>query len=272
MKHQQDLSPAEVYERYLSRTIADPWTRVLLEIADPEIGEQALDLACGTGSVARQLAPMIGESGQVLATDINADMLDVGRVQATPMGAAITWQQGDATHLDLQNDAFDLVVCQQGLQFFPDRAASMHEIRRVLRHGGRSVISVWQGLDQHPLYKTLFTATADHLGVSISDVDVAFSLSEPRELWALLNDAGFQQIEIIPKTLLISMPEPERFVQLSVLGAATSIPAFMSLDTTQRATLINEISEQTYAAVRQFKDGDRLSLSMSTNIAVAYNQ
>lgn len=272
MNHQQNLSPAEAYERYLSRTIADPWTRVLLEIAVPEVGEQVLDLACGTGSVARQLAPMVGKSGQVLAIDINADMLDVGRGQATPTGAAIVWQQGDAAHLDLPDDAFDLVLCQQGLQFFPDRAASVREVRRVLRHGGRSVISVWRDLDQHPLYKTLFTATADHLGVSISEVDVAFSLSEPGELWALLNDAGFQQIEIISKSLLISMPEPERFVQLSVLGAATSIPAFMSLDAVQRATLINEISEETYAAARQFQDGNRLSLAMSTNIAVAYNQ
>lgn len=88
----------------------------------------------------------------------------------------------------------------------------------------------------------------------------------------MLNDAGFQQIEIISKSLLISMPEPERFVQLSVLGAATSIPAFMSLDAVQRATLINEISEETYAAARQFQDGNRISLAMSTNIAVAYNQ
>jgi type II secretory pathway component PulF len=64
-------------------------------------------------------------------------------------------------------------------------------------------------------------------------------------------------------------PEPERFVQLSVLGAATSIPAFMSLDTVQRTTLINEISEETYAAIRQFRNGDTLSLAMSTNIVVA---
>src|SRR5690554_7815755 len=119
----------------------------LLEIAVPEVGEQVLDLASGTGSVARQLAPMVGKSGQVLAIDINADMLDVGRGQATPVGAAIVWQQGDAAHLDLPDDAFDLVLCQQGLQFFPDRAASVREVRRVLRHGGRSVISVWRDLD-----------------------------------------------------------------------------------------------------------------------------
>lgn len=269
MNHQQELSPAEVYERYLSRTIADPWTRVLLEIAAPEVGEHVLDLACGTGSVARQLAPMVGESGQVLAIDINTDMLDVGRRQATPAGTAIDWQHGDATRLSLPDDTFDLVLCQQGLQFFPDRAASIREIRRVLRPGGRTVISVWQGLDQHPLYQTLFAATAEHLGIPVSEVDVAFSLSDPEKLWVLLNDAGFQQIEIIPKTLLIHMPEPKRFVQLSVLGAATSIPAFMSLDAAQRATLISKISEETYAAAQQFQEGDKLSLEMSTNIAVA---
>lgn len=269
MSQPHNLSPAEVYERYLSRTIADPWTRVLLELAVPKLGERVLDLACGTGSVSRQLAPMLGASGEVLALDINANMLEVGRAQPAPVGAPIVWQKGNAARLALPDQAFDLVLCQQGPQFFPDRAASASEIRRVLRNGGRSVISVWQGLDQHPVYKALFAATADHLGVPISAVDVAFSLSEPEELQVLLSDAGFQHVKIIPRTLLIHMPEPERFVQLSILGAATSVPAFIRLDTVQRDALIHAISKETSEVVQQFRDGGMLTLSMSTNIAVA---
>src|SRR5690625_5058545 len=78
---QQNDNPAEVYERYLSRPIADPWTRVLIDLANPQSGERVLDLACGTGSVARQVAPMVGSSGQILAVDINPAMLQVGRAQ-----------------------------------------------------------------------------------------------------------------------------------------------------------------------------------------------
>src|SRR5690625_3312311 len=137
VNQKHDLSPAEVYERYMSRTIADPWTEVLLDLAAPVPGERALDLACGTGSVARQLAPMVGASGLVVAVDINAEMLNVGRKQSVPDGASIVWQKCNATRLDIPDNTFDLVVCQQGLQFFPDRAASALEIRRVLQEKGR---------------------------------------------------------------------------------------------------------------------------------------
>jgi len=112
VNQQSNLSPAEVYERYLSCAIADPWTRVLLELASPKPGERVLDIACGTGSVARQVAPMVGISGQVLALDINSEMLEVGRAQPPPAGASILWQEGDATRLELPGDAFDLVLCQ----------------------------------------------------------------------------------------------------------------------------------------------------------------
>ncbi|MCX5565828.1 class I SAM-dependent methyltransferase [Alcaligenes phenolicus] len=269
VNQQHDLSPAEVYERYMSRSIADPWTRVLLDFAAPVLGERALDLACGTGSVARQLAPIVGTSGQVLAVDSNADMLEVGRRQTLPSGASILWEQGNAVRLEIPDDAFDLVLCQQGLQFFPDRLASVREMRRVLRKDGRAVISVWQGLDQHPVYDALFKTTARHLRVPLSNVDVAFSLSDPGELLLLLKNGGFQDVDLYPKTLLIQMPEPERFVQLSVLGAATSVPAFIELDAAQRDALINAVSTETLEVVQQFRVGNVLTLPMSTTIAVA---
>jgi SAM-dependent methyltransferase len=136
-------SPAEVYERYLGRAIADPFTRVLLDFARPKPGESVLDLAAGTGSVARHVAPIGGAEGHLVAVDINPAMLAVGRAVPTPPGARIEWREDDAIKLDLPDQAFDLVLCQQGLQFFPDRAASLREIRRVLRPGGRTAIWIW---------------------------------------------------------------------------------------------------------------------------------
>lgn len=198
MSQRQMPGPAEVYEHYLARAIADPWTRVLLELASPQSGEQVLDLACGTGSVARQAAPMVGVTGHVVAVDINPDMLETGRAQPAPAGAPIAWRQGDATRLELPDDAFDLVLCQQGLQFFPDRAASLREMRRVLRNEGRAVMSVWGSLDRHPVYEALFKATARHMGEGLAGLEIPFSLSDPRELESLLGDAGFRRIEISP--------------------------------------------------------------------------
>ena len=270
MNGPQGPDPAETYEQYLGPAIAHPWTRVLLEFAAPKPGEWVLDVACGTGSVARHVAPMVGREGKVVALDISPAMLAVARAQPVPPGVTIEWREGNAVRLDLPADAFDLVLCQQGLQFFPDRAASVREMRRVLQNGGRVVISVWQALQRHPVYEALFEATARHLGAAVSTLDVSFSLSDPEELRRVLNDAGFERIAITPWSLEVHVPTPERFVQLTVLGAATSIPAFARLDTAARSALVDAVTGETQAVAERYRDGNTLTFSMFTHIAVAY--
>ena len=116
-----DENPAEVYERYLGRFMADPFTRVLLQLVAPRWGERVLDLASGTGSVARHVAPLVGAEGRVIALDLGRPMLAVGAAMPVSGGAGIEWQEGDALSLAFPDQAFDLVLCQQGLQFFSDR-------------------------------------------------------------------------------------------------------------------------------------------------------
>jgi ubiquinone/menaquinone biosynthesis C-methylase UbiE len=243
---------------------------VLLEYAAPQTGERALDVACGTGSVARHVAPLVGAAGKVVALDLSPAMLAVARRLPAPGGATIAWLEGNAIRLDLPDAAFDLVLCQQGLQFFPDRAAALREMRRVLIAGGRVVISVWQALHHHPVYEALLQATARHLGVPITTMEVSFSLWDAEELRMLLSEAGFQRIEITPRSLTIHLPAPERFVQLTVLGAATSIPAVAHLDAAARSTLVEAVSSETQAVAQRYRDGNTLTFPMSTHIAVAY--
>lgn len=263
-------SPAETYEYYLGPAMADPFTQILLGYVSPRQGERVLDLACGTGSAARHIAPMLGTEGKVVALDINPDMLAVGSAQPAPAGAPIEWRQGTAVRLDLPNEAFDLVLCQQGLQFFSDRTASVREMRRVLSSGGRAGISVWQSLEQHPLYRALFESTVRHLGAAIADVSLSFSLGEADELRTLLSDAGFQRIEIHSRSLEVRLPTPKRFVQLTVLGAATTVPMFAKLDASARSELAEAVAQETQAFVRQFSDRDSLVFPMSTHIAIGY--
>ena len=269
MSQQQGLNPAATYEQYLGPAISHPWTRVLLEYAAPQPGERALDVACGTGSVARHVAPMVGADGKVVALDVNPDMLAVARALPAPPGATIEWLGGNAIRLDLADESFDLVLCQQGLQFFPDRAASLREMRRVLVEGGRFAISVWQALHRHPVYEALLEATARYLGVTIASVELSFSLSHADELRALLGEAGFQSIEIFPRSLTIHVPSPERFVELTVLGAATSIPAFAQLDATARSALVEAVRDETQAVEQRYRERDKLTFPMYVHIAVA---
>jgi len=105
-----------------------------------------LDVACGTGIVARQAAPLVGADGQVVALDMNPAMLAVARALPAPSGATIHWREGDAMDLPFEDGAFDVVLCQHGLQFVPDRARAVREMRRVLAPGGRALVIVLEAV------------------------------------------------------------------------------------------------------------------------------
>ena len=100
----------------------------------------------------------------------------------------------------------------------------------MLTPGGRVAISVWQQLSFHPLYEALFKATACHLDIPLSAIDVSFSLGDAGELAWALKAAGFQRVTAMPQSLDIRLPSPELFVQLTVAGATTSVPAFRVMD------------------------------------------
>lgn len=270
MSLQQSPTPAEMFDRYFGPALFIPWANVLLEHAAPRPGERVLDLACATGTVARHVAPVVGEKGAVIGLDINPDMLAVARARPAPEGAPIEWRQGDATSLDVPDGALDLVLCQQGLQFFPDRTAAVREMRRVLTDSGRVVLNVWQALDLHPVYEALCEAEARQLGVPLSDVASPWSLPDAGELGVLLNEAGFERVEIIPKSLNVHFPSPERFVYLTLFAAAAFLPEFDWEDEASRSALIEAVSLEIEPIVQRYRNGDRLAFPVSWNIAVAH--
>src|SRR5688500_494973 len=100
------------YERVMVPAVFGPWARDLLDTAAPRPGMHVLDVACGTGIVARLAAPQIGPTGQVVGLDTNEAMLAVARAQVQPTGAHVEWRQGDATKLPFPDAEFDMVLCQ----------------------------------------------------------------------------------------------------------------------------------------------------------------
>src|SRR5207244_2356410 len=108
---------AELYERYPVRYILGPWAQALVARTGLKHDESVLDVACGTGVIARLAAHTVGPTGCVTGLDLNAGMLAVARSLPAPSGAPITWIEGSAVAMNLPNAAFDVVFCQQGLQF-----------------------------------------------------------------------------------------------------------------------------------------------------------
>src|SRR5260370_36080559 len=151
-------SDAEAYERYLMSPFGNAWTQALVQLAAPAEGDRVLDVACGTGAAARFAAPLVGPTGLVTGLDLNAGMLTIARAMPAPEGITIAWREGNATALPFPNASFDVVCCQQGLQFFPDRPAALREMFRVLAPTGRLALSVWRGLEHQPFYAALTRA------------------------------------------------------------------------------------------------------------------
>jgi ubiquinone/menaquinone biosynthesis C-methylase UbiE len=137
---QLDGSAPELYERYLVPAITTKWADDLVGRAQPGAGENVLDIACGTGIVAR-LASRWMRQGHVTGLDLNKGMLPVARTVSSD-GAPIDWTEGSALDLPFEAGTFDLVLCQLGLQFFPDQERALREMHRVLSPTGRVALSV----------------------------------------------------------------------------------------------------------------------------------
>jgi ubiquinone/menaquinone biosynthesis C-methylase UbiE len=193
------VSIAESYERFLTRQLFEPWAADLVARAQLQPGAVVLDVASGTGAVARRAAGIVGPNGRVVASDLSSGMLAVAMNKPLPSASAtIECQEGPATALGADDAVFDVVLCQQGLQFFPERDVALREMRRVLRPGGGLLVSTWAA--ERPL--GLFGPLADTLA--------EFGLAEPfprafdsksyglsaRRLESLLVDAGFRDVVV----------------------------------------------------------------------------
>jgi ubiquinone/menaquinone biosynthesis C-methylase UbiE len=138
----------EVYERYLVPTLFTPWATDLIARLPLHAGEHVLDVACGTGSVARLAAHRVSPGGTVTGLDLNPDMLAVARSLPHVPGVRVDWREGSAMALPFANAVFNVVLCQQGAAVLSGPLAALREMHRVLVPGGRLGLSVWRPL-QH---------------------------------------------------------------------------------------------------------------------------
>ncbi len=154
------LETAELYEsRFVPALFAD-WAPHVVAMGDVASGHAVLDVACGTGIVARTAAARVGPGGRVVGVDLNPAMLTVAE-RACP---GVELHQADAASLPFEAGTFDVVTCQMALMFFPDPQAALEEMARVARPGGTVVVMVPSSLDAQPAYRRLVELAATHAG------------------------------------------------------------------------------------------------------------
>lgn len=260
---QLSVAAAKARERYSGRYFIGPWSPGLVALAALRPGERVLDVACGTGVVTRLAAPEVGKTGQVTGLDINAGMLAVARSLPPPSGAPITWVEGDAGAMVFPGASFEVVLCQQGVQYFPDKPAALREMHRVLVPGGRAVLSVWKA--PGPYNVAVGDALERHVGV---DTATRFRASrvvpDTGTLHGLLVDAGFREIQVRSIAMTIRLPALETFV----LGHLSGLPvadAVAALSEEQRAAMARQIK----AALRPYADGEGVAVPDEINVASA---
>lgn len=209
-------SVPKAYDEFFVPRLFEPWAKLLLDEANLQSGEAVLDVATGPGTVARLAAARVGPKGRVVAVDIAQPMLDIAKSKASLAdAAAIEYLQSSATQLPPEAGPFDVVLCQQGLQFFPDRPAALREMHRVLKPNGRAAIAVWAELERNPIFVAYHTALHATVPSELADLATApFSFSSGTALKSAAEDAGFRHVRLLtPKLLMVLEGGLEQAVQ-----------------------------------------------------------
>ena len=191
-------SIAGTYEEIYVPRIFIPWAALLLDRAALRPGEAVLDIATGPGTVARIAAEQVGPQGRVVGADFSEAMIAIARTKApVPRAAKIEYVVSPAAPLAVEDAAFEVVTCQQGLQFFPDRAAAVREMYRALKPGGRVVAAVWREIALQPSFAALDAALRECLPADQADpYGAPFRWPSAAALKIAFTDQGFTGVSV----------------------------------------------------------------------------
>jgi len=184
-----EVEAAENYEEILVPALFEPWVPVMLRAANVGAGDSVMDVACGTGVVARGALSAVGVDGRVVGLDATEAMLTV----AARIEPGVEWRAGDAGDLPYRDGSFDAVICQSGLMFFPNQVVAIREMWRMLKSGGRLAVQVWATCEAQDAFADVVET---HAGQAIADqYRTPWNLSDPVQLLTLFREAGVSEVD-----------------------------------------------------------------------------
>jgi SAM-dependent methyltransferase len=186
-------SAAEIYEQFFLPALFAQWSGPVLQAAQVGPGQQVLDVACGTGILARMAVSHVKPNGRVVGLDVNEGMLAVAQQKSS----AVAWQHGRAEALPFEDNKFDAVVSQFGLMFFADRQQALREMVRVVKGNGRLAIAVWDSLENTPGYAAVVALLERLFGAEVAEgLRSPYVLGDKTELAALFADLPLADVQI----------------------------------------------------------------------------
>lgn len=215
------------YESLFVPAVFETWTRHLVDGAGIKEGSHVLDVACGTGVLARSALARTGATGRVVGADLAPGML----AAANEIEPAIDWVLCSAEDLDLDDGAFDCVVSQFGMMFFQDRQKSADEMYRVLKPGGSIAIAVWRSVEHNPAYADIISVLDEQVGTAAADaLRLPFSLGDAGEVTAVLEGSGYSDITVNVITESARFPSSRQMVEAELRGWLPLFNIFLGED------------------------------------------
>jgi len=203
------------YESLFVPALFDQWTKHLIEGARIRDGSHVLDIACGTGVLARNALSRTGPSGRVVGVDPAPGML----AAAKEIEPGIDWILCSAEALELDDEIIDCVISQFGMMFFQDREKSVEEMFRVLKPGGSLAIAIWNSVEQNPAYADIIAVLQEQVGTAAADaLRLPYSLGNPEEVTTILGNSGFTGINVETKVESAQFPSSRHMVEAELRG------------------------------------------------------
>lgn len=212
---QVNRSAADFYEEFFLPALFQEWSSRVADTAKIGQGQRVLDVACGTGALARTISKRVEPGGSIVGIDINEGMLAVARKKAPE----IDWRHAPAEVLPFSDNSFDAVVSQFGLMFFEDQLAAIREMYRVLRPGGYMAVAVWGSLENTPGYAAMVDLLNRLFGNGAADaLRAPYSLGDDNKLRTLFAAAGLPNVQIYTHLGTARFPSIESWVYTDVKG------------------------------------------------------
>lgn len=228
---QAQVDAANAYEALFVPALFGQWAPKVADAAQIQPGQRVLDVACGTGILAREIAARIGSAGRVVGIDPSHGMVAV----AKQLAPAIEWREGVAESLPFPDQSFDAVVSQFGLMFFADRRQALREMVRVLTPGGRLAVAVWDSLDNIPAYASEVALLERMAGRQGADaLRAPFVLGDRKDLAALFSEAGAASAQVATHRGTARFPSIRTMVEADLRGWLPVMGVILSEDQIDR--------------------------------------
>ncbi|MGB3736926.1 MAG: methyltransferase domain-containing protein [Ilumatobacter sp.] len=240
------VDAAWAYERLHVDALFRQWAEPVLDSASVQTGLSVLDVACGTGALARESRGRVGSSGSVTGLDAAPGMLAV----AEQLAPGVRWIEGDACELPFDDDEFDVVMCQFGLMFFADPVQAIREMLRCTKPAGNVTVAVWDALERSAAYPTSVELLDRRAGSDAANaLRAPFVMGDPDDLRALFESAGASAVSINTLTGTARFPSVRTMVEadlrgwLPVMGVVLADELIESILTEAEHALKNYVSE-----------------------------